>query len=863
MKLNEVDRSMFTPMIQQYIDVKQKHLEEIVFFRLGDFYEMFFDDALLASRELEIALTGKDAGYKERVPMCGIPFHAANQYIDKLIEKGYKVAIVEQVEDPTQAKGLVKRDVVQIITPGTITGAALNEKENNYIGSITYKDDNYQIAYLDLSTGEVYLSEIKSPDILVNEVLSLHIKEIVIDNEFKENTIDVIKTNYGVTISHSNENELANNMTYLLDDLSLENKELFTKSLAILTNYILKTQLKEITHLQTAKFYLTDSYLRLDPFTKRNLELTETLRQGQKNGSLLWLLDKCQTAMGSRMLHKWIDRPLVDVAQIERRYDYVASLLDNYVVKEDIKNSLKTIYDLERIVGRIAVSNANAKDLVQLRRSLSNIPDIKENIKKLGTLSATGLSSKIDSHEKLYKLLTVALLDDVPLNIKEGGMIKGGYNKDLDELKAISANSKDWIVNYEKQENERTGIKTMHVGYNRVFGYYIEVSKGQIAELKDSSHYERKQTLANAERYVTKELKEYEQIILGSGEKINKLEYDLFVEIRDIAKSFTKSLQELAKIVAEIDCLLSFAEVSAKYNYVRPSFSLKREVNIVDGRHPVIENILKDEYVKNDVVINKYNTILITGPNMSGKSTYMRMLALIAIMAQIGCFVPAKSATISIFDQIFTRIGASDDLISGQSTFMVEMLEANFAIKNATKNSLILFDELGRGTATFDGMALAQAIIEYVHEKVGCVLLFSTHYHELILLEKTLKRLKNVHVSASEERGKVTFLHKVLDGGADKSYGINVASLAGLPRSLIERSKQILAKLEEKDTKAGVTMDLFNFESFEEKPENIYEEKALKLIHSLEILDLDMLSPKEALEWLYREKNKIDGDISE
>ncbi len=863
MKLSEVDRSMFTPMIQQYIDVKEKHLDEILFFRLGDFYEMFFDDALIASRELEIALTGKDAGYKERVPMCGIPFHAANQYIDKLVSKGYKVAIAEQTEDPATAKGLVKRDVIQIITPGTITGAGLNEKENNYIAALTIKDDVYQLAYLDLSTGEVYLTSIYSSDILLNEILALHIKELVITSNFNEKILIPLKDNYGLTISKCEQIILNENLGYLMDDLTDEEREFFKEALAVLTNYILKTQLKEITHLQTAKFYLTSSYLRLDPYTKRNLELTETIRQGQKNGSLLWLLDRCQTAMGSRMMHKWLDRPLVDTKEINIRLDYVESLMNNYIVKEDIKNSLKTIYDLERIVGRISVSNANAKDLVQLRRSLANIPQIKENVSKLGTQSAIELAKDIDPHEKLYKLLLVSLEEDVPLTIKDGGMIKKGYNKDLDELKSISENSKDWIQNYEKSERERTGIKTMHVGYNRVFGYYIEVSKGQISELKDSSHYERKQTLANAERFITKELKEYEQIILGSSEKINKLEYDLFVELRDITKSFTKTLQHLANQISEIDCLLSFAEISAKYNYVRPTFNIKREVNIVDGRHPVIENILKDEYVKNDVVINKYNTILITGPNMSGKSTYMRMLALIAIMGQVGCFVPAKSASLMIFDQIFTRIGASDDLISGQSTFMVEMLEANFAIKNATKNSLILFDELGRGTATFDGMALAQAIIEYVHEKIGCVLLFSTHYHELILLEKTLKRLKNVHVDANESKGKVIFLHKVLDGGADKSYGINVASLAGLPRSLIERSKQILTKLEEKDTKAGVTMDLFNFESFEEKPENIYEEKAMKLIHSLEILDLDMLSPREALDWLYKEKKKLDGDTSE
>lgn len=858
MRLQDVDKSMFTPMIQQYIDVKMKHMDEIVFFRLGDFYEMFFDDALLASRELEIALTGKDAGYKERVPMCGIPFHAASQYIDKLISRGYKVAIVEQTEEPGKGKTLVARDVIQIVTPGTVVAGALNEKENNYIAAIEKLEYEYALSYLDLSTGEVYLTRIEESDLLVNELVSFHIKEIVVKSDLKEPFLTALKDNFQVTISRCDNDILQPNLEYIMAGIPEQGRGTFKTSLAILTNYITSTQLREITHLQEAKLYEASSRLRLDPFTRRNLELVETLRQGQKNGSLLWLLDKCQTAMGSRMLHKWIDRPLLSKAEIEKRFDYVEAFQNNYIVKEDIKNALKTVYDLERIVGKVAVSSANARDLVQLRRSLGNIPIIKECVAKLDTKDAKSLADSIDTHEKLYALLEKSLREDSPLTIKEGGIILDGYNNELDELRNISKNSKDWIINYEKAERERTGIKTMHVGYNRVFGYYIEVSKGQIAELKGCDHYERKQTLANAERFITPELKEYEQIVLGSGEKINKLEYDLFVEIREITKHFTKSLQALANVIATIDCLIAFADVSTKNGYVRPYFSLKNEINIVGGRHPVIETILRDEYVKNDIVINKYNTILITGPNMSGKSTYMRMLALIAIMAQIGCFVPADSAELIIFDQIFTRIGASDDLISGQSTFMVEMLEANYAISNATKNSLILFDELGRGTATFDGMALAQAIIEYVHEKIGCVLLFSTHYHELILLEKSLKRLKNIHVSAKESKGGIIFLHKILDGGADKSYGINVASLAGLPRSLIERSKQILNKLEELDTKAGVSMDLFNFDAYETKPENVYEDKAMKLIHNLEILDIDSLSPREALDWLYKEKKKLE-----
>lgn len=858
MNLKDVDKSEFIPMMQQYIECKENYPDAIVFFRIGDFYEMFFEDAYIASRELEIALTGKDAGYKERVPMCGIPFHAYSGYAEKLISKGYKVAIVEQVEDPSQAKGLVKRDVVKIITPGTITEAGLNEKENNFLAAIYETDARYTLAYADVSTGQMYLTTIEDEEALANEILSLHAKEVICLSSLKLKILNTLHDNYQIVISRCDDTSLIDDYKYLIEGLNLEKFKDDIPCISILINYISKTQRHNLYHLQPIKFYSSNQVLHLDPFSKRNLELTETLRQNQKSGSLLWLLDKCQTAMGSRKLHTWIDRPLIDRNEIIKRHNYVEALINNYVAKEEIKESLKTVYDLERIIGRISVGNANAKDLVQLRRSLANIPNFKKNVMALGTDDAISFANGIDTHEKLYDLLDKALVDDPPLQIKEGGMIKPLYNKDLDELKEISGSSKDWILKFEAQERERTGIKTMHVGYNRVFGYYIEVSKGALQNLTDSDHYERKQTLANAERFITPELKKYEQIVVGSTEKIQKLEYDLFIEIRDVCQGFTKSLQQLADKISTIDCLLAFAEVSVKYNYVRPEMSLKREVNIVEGRHPVIETFLKDEYVKNDVIINSYNTILITGPNMSGKSTYMRMLALIVIMAQIGCFVPAKSATLMIFDAIFTRIGASDDLISGQSTFMVEMLEANFAIKNATKDSLILFDELGRGTSTYDGMALAQAIIEYVHEKIGCVMLFSTHYHELVLLDKTLKHLKNVHVDAKESKGGVVFLHKVLDGGADKSYGINVASLAGLPRSLIERSKKILETLEENNSTSGVNLDLFNFDAYEEEPQNQEEEKAYNLKHALEILDIDSLTPREALDWLYKEKNKLD-----
>lgn len=852
---SEIDASKYTPMIQQYLAIKKDYLDTIVFFRLGDFYEMFFDDAYVASRELEIALTGKDAGAPERVPMCGVPFHAYAQYAEKLIEKGYKIAIVEQVEDASMAKGLVKRDVVRLITPGTIIESGLVDKENNYLVSIGQVRRNFTLCYSDFSTGEIYLTTLKNVDTLANEILALKCREIIVSHRFEPKILNTLKNNYQIVISYEDNDDIPEYLKYLLEDVDGE----YHYQVGILVNYILNTQKRDLIHLQKVKVYSSSDYLHLDPFTKRNLELTETLRQGQKNGSLLWHLDKCQTAMGSRMLHKWIDRPLINREEIEKRLIYVDTFNKEFIAKEDIKNFLKTVYDLERILGRISCGNANAKDLVQLRRSLANMPNIKVILNSLAIDEKINIAKDIDCHEALYQLLEASLVENPPLTIKEGGMINEGYNSELDEIKNISKSSKDWILNFEAKERERTGIKTLKVGYNRVFGYYIEVTKSNIAMLGDDlANYERKQTIANAERFVTPELKKYEQIVVGAAEKIEKLEYELFVGIRDEAAKYISSLQVLANIIASIDVLIAFSEVSMKYHYVRPNFSMNREINIVDGRHPVLETILDEGYVSNDIVINKYNTIIITGPNMSGKSTYMRELALISIMAQMGCYVPAGVATVMIFDQIFTRIGASDDLISGQSTFMVEMMEANYALGNATKDSLILFDEIGRGTATFDGMALAQAIVEYVHEKIGCVTLFSTHYHELVALEKTLKRLKNVHVEAKETNNGVAFLHKVLDGPTDKSYGINVASLAGLPKALIERSKQILQSLEENsNNKEAITLDLFNFDDYENDEPVVVDNKAIAIKEELEELDVNKLTPIEALNILYSLKNKL------
>ncbi|MDE7213603.1 MAG: DNA mismatch repair protein MutS, partial [Anaeroplasmataceae bacterium] len=633
-------------------------------------------------------------------------------------------------------------------------------------------------------------------------------------------------------------------------------EEEYHPAVGVILHYFIETKKQMPSHLKPVQNYIHEAYLHLDAFTKKNLEICETLRYNNKSGSLLWHLDHCETAMGSRMLHKWLDKPLLDVSLINKRLDFIECFNHHYLEKAQIKEYFKSVYDLERIIGRIASGNANAKDLVWLRKSLQYIPEIKALIASLDLKSAKAYAEDILDHQELFAILSKALVDNPPLSIKEGGMIKEGFDEKLDEIKSILSNSKEWILNYEKCQKELTGIKTLKVGYNRVTGYYIEVSKGAIANLPDDIGYERRATLANAERFISKELKEYEDIVLHSNDQIVSIEYEIFSKLREIASTYITSLQNLADHLATIDCYIALSDVAVKQNYVRPTFNTNRKVTIVDGRHPVLETIMKSGYIVNDVDINAFNMMLITGPNMSGKSTYMRMLATIAIMAQIGSFVPAKLADLMVFDAIYTRIGASDDLVSGQSTFMVEMMEANYAISNATKDSLILFDEIGRGTATYDGMALAQAILEYVHERIGCVTLFSTHYHELTVLDKKLKRLKNVHVEAKETEQGVAFLHKVLDGPTDKSYGINVASLAGLPKSLIARSKMILDQLEESNTNTGVSLDLFNFLEYDSKEEVQKETRAEKTQKRLDEIDLNCLTPLDALKLLYELKEE-------
>ena len=844
-----LEKESYTPMIQQYLDIKKDYKDSIVFFRLGDFYEMFFDDAILASRELEIALTGKDAGVKERVPMCGVPHHAYSAYAEKLLDNGHKVVIVEQVEDPSLAKGIVKRDVVKILTPGTVIAEFLDAKVNNYLASLVLIRKTFILAYADISTGEGYLTTLSSLDKVKEELRGLHVKEVIVSddliNRYKNELGEA-----GFLVSIYDNDVIPDYLMNLVLDIDKN----YHRAIGLLLNYAIDIQKQELHHFRPFEFYTEKDYLRLDYFTKKNLELTETLRLNQKNGSLFSYLDHTTTAMGSRMLRKWLDRPLLSLEKIKRREDFIEGFMGNYIKREEIKDALKDVYDLERIIGRISCQNANAKDLVQLRKTLGAIPNIKALLLDFELDTFEQVSNEIDCHENIYELLDKALEENPPFTIKEGGMIKYGYNAELDSIKDISKNSKAWLLEYEAKEKERLGVKNLKVGYNRVFGYYIEISKGQSFNLGDIEGYQRRQTLANSERYISPELKKYEDILLGAKDKIERIEYELFVSIRDYITKFIPSLQNLANTISAIDCYISLANVALNNNLVRPTFN-PGEIQIVDGRHPVLESILKESYVPNDIYINEFNLILITGPNMSGKSTYMRMFATIIIMAQMGSFVPARICNLKIFDQIFTRIGATDDLSSGQSTFMVEMSEANYAIKNATKNSLILFDELGRGTATYDGMALAEAIIEYVHQKVGAITLFSTHYHELTSLEGKLKRLKNVHVEAVESNDGLSFLHKVKDGPTDKSYGINVAELAGMPKSLIARSKEILNSLEDNNNQKGMMPNLFDFDLYEEN-EKAKEANDPEVVKYLRDLDIDEISPKEALTILYELKEK-------
>ena len=848
MRRQDVDINKVTPMMKQYLEIKNKNEDIIIFFRLGDFYEMFFDDAEKMSRELELTLTGKSAGLDEKIPMCGIPYHAASIYINQLVEKGYKIGICEQLEDAKNVeKGIVKRDIIQIISRGTvISDESLVENENNYIGNIVDFNHAYVICYTDISTGEVYATITEhNVSKVISEVVGIGIKEIILSNKVDKTIMSILKNQFKITVSILDEIEDLKEYEYIYSDI---NDVRYIESLKHLLTYINRTQKRNLSHLQHVAIKENKNYLKMDIHTKRNLELTETLRLKQRNYSLLWLLDKTKTAMGSRALKSMIENPLIDKEEINRRYDTIDTLLREFILKEDLANALYEVYDLERLSGRIAFGSCNAKDLLQLKASLKVLPDIKK------ILDQIHYHKNIDTLTNLYDLLDRAIYENPPLSIKEGYIIKDGYNSELDELKDLRKGGKDFVAKFEASEREKTGIKNLRVGYNRVFGYYIEVSKGNISEIKDEYGYERRQTLANCERYISPILKEKEALILNAEEKIIDLEYNLFIEVRDMVKKYIPTLQNVAKVISEIDVMQAFTTVSEENNYIRPVITDSKKIEIIDNRHPVVEKVIDSEYVSNDILMDENtNILLITGPNMAGKSTYMRQLAITVIMAQIGCFVPAKKAILPIFDAIFTRIGASDDLVSGESTFMVEMNEANRAIQTATSNSLILFDELGRGTATFDGMALAQSIIEYIEKNIKCKTLFSTHYHELTDLSETLKTLKNVHVSAILENDNITFMHKIKEGSIDKSYGIQVAKLANLPDSLIKRASEILRVYENKEQKRDIVIQesLPLLELMEEEKSKVEEE-----IKNLDILNL---TPLDALNLLYKLKEEL-GD---
>lgn len=840
MERKEVDRLKVSPMMKQYLDIKDNYENIILFFRLGDFYEMFFEDAITVSHELELTLTGKNAGLDERIPMCGVPFHAGDVYIDKLIEKGYRVAVCEQTSDP-KAKGIVKREVLEIVSRGTSMNTnTINETDSNFIGSIISTPDSYIISYADVTTGKMFVtSVINLKDVLVKEILNIGLKEVVVLSGFDKWIINKLRQEFNICVYISDILEEIGEYSNLYSNIT---DVRFIEGIKHLLCYLNYNSKRSLTHMQMVELKNSNKYMHMDYNTKKNLELVSNIRLNTKEYSLMWLLDKTKTAMGARCLRNYIQYPLVEKEKIEYRYDIVSKLLFEFIKREELRDYLYEVYDIERLCGKISYGNANAKDLLQLKNSIKVFPGINS------ILFDIGYSSKLFTLEELCDLLENSIDENAPITIKEGSIIKEGYSKELDELKKIRLGGKDFIASLEAEEKEKTGIKNLKVGYNKVFGYYIEIPKGSIGLVKEEFGYERKQTIATGERYITPVLKEKEALILGAEEKIINMEYDLFINIRDKVKTYIRELQENSKIIADVDVLSTFAVVSEENNYVRPSLNLGTSVNIIGARHPVVERVLDSTFIDNDIIMNDDTSILlITGPNMAGKSTYMRMMAIISIMAQIGCFVPCKSASLPIFDGIYTRIGASDDLVNGESTFMVEMSEANNAISNATKNSLILFDELGRGTATYDGMALAQSILEYIHNEIGCKTIFSTHYHELTSLETSLTHLKNVHVSAEENDGDIIFLHKIKEGAVDKSYGIYVAKLANLPSKVINRAGVILNHYESSPT-SNITS--------ERVVEKVIHEKS-EVEEELKNTDIMSLTPIDALNLLYKLKEKI------
>ena len=809
----QMAKANLTPMMEQYHEIKKQYPDAFLFYRVGDFYELFEDDAVKGAQILELTLTNRSNKSENPVPMAGVPHVAVDSYVDTLVEKGYKVALCEQLEDPKEAKGMVKRGIIQLVTPGTLMNDKPSEaKESNYLTSVVTTKNSFGLAYSDLSTGEIYTTHLKTFAAVLNELLSLRTREVVYNGHLSDHDSEFL---HKANITVSEPAELTGNhaeVSYAQQNLTNEAEKEAVKQLV---GYLLQTQRRSLAHLQIAQSYEVSQYLQMTHTVRDNLELTASAKTGKKMGSLFWVLDKTHTAMGGRLLKQWLARPLLSVNELTDRQEMVQALLDGYFTRENVIDSLKGVYDLERLTGRIAFGNVNAREILQLAHSLQAVPDILTSLASSDNPVLQDFAQKIDPLKGVAELISSTIVEQPPILTTEGGLIRDGVDSQLDRYRDAMNNGKKWLTEMEQTERQKTGIDNLKVGYNKVFGYYIQVTNSNKSKVP-LDRYTRKQTLTNAERYITPELKEHENLILEAQTKSTELEYQLFVKLREEVKKDISALQKLGAQIAELDVFCSFAQVAEENNYCRPSFHTdNQDVKVVLGRHPVVEKVMKSgSYIPNDIKLaNDTDIYLITGPNMSGKSTYMRQMALIAVMAQVGSFVPADSADLPIFDQIFTRIGAADDLISGQSTFMVEMTEANEALQNATKRSLVLFDEIGRGTATYDGMALAGAIVQYLHDEVGAKVLFATHFHELTALEQTLPRLKNIHVGATEENGKLIFLHKILLGPADQSYGIHVAQLAGLPRKVLRQATKLLNRLEAQGNDLGPSsaqLDLFS-----------------------------------------------------
>ena len=865
----------YSPMMQHYLDTKKDYKDSILFYRLGDFYEMFFDDAILASRELELTLTGKECGQEERAPMCGVPFHAAENYIARLISKGYKVAICEQMEDPKQAKGIVKREVIRVVTPGTVIESnLLDEKKNNYIMSVYKSGIDFGIAVCDVSTGDFRATQIKETNnfsAALDEISRYSPAEIVVNNLMYDTTEEIakIRERFQIYISKQEDNKFSNNVEELTSKYNVvdesENKiEINDKTLCIcaingLLTYILETQKTNLDHINKIILYNNTKYMCLDINARRNLELTEKLRDKSKKGTLLWVLDKTSTSMGGRRLRRWINDPLLDIEKINKRLNSVKELKDNPILRGDIADLLKKVYDIERLVGKISYGNANARDLISLKNSVKQLPELKKIMSNTESTLLKELYNELDILEDIYNIIDVAIVEEPPISVKEGGIIKKGYNEEIDKLKMATTDGKNWLIQLEANEREKTGIKGLKVGFNKVFGYYIEVTKSNISLVPD--RYIRKQTLTNGERYVTEELKKLENELLGAEEKVINLEYNAFCEIREIIEKQLLRIQRTADIVATLDVLNSFAIVAEDMNYCMPIVDNSGIIDIKGGRHPVIEKILPSgEFVDNDTYLDKEDNrfSIITGPNMAGKSTYMRQVALITLMAQCGSFVPATFARLGVVDKIFTRIGASDDLSMGQSTFMVEMMEVATILKEATQNSLVILDEIGRGTSTYDGLSIAWAVAEYMSdkEKCGAKTLFATHYHELIGLEQKIQGVKNYSIAVKEKGEDIIFLRKIVAGGTDESYGVHVAKLAGVPQTVTKRSNEILRTLERKSILGSKEQEKEN-KKIAEGQLDMYNYKLAEIAHEIDKIDLNSLTPIDALNTLVKIKDKM------